>query len=70
MPNTVEWLWRALERNYLIIKIRIDGVKGKVRYINEESVCMERFSDVGSWWHKKPFSDALIEIYGIGDEEH
>jgi len=27
-PNTVKWLRRALERNYLIIKIRIDGVKG------------------------------------------
>lgn len=37
-PNTLEWLWRALERNYLIIKIRIDGVKGKVRYMNEKSV--------------------------------
>lgn len=48
MPNTVEWLWRALERNYLILKIRIDGVKRKVCYMNEKSVCMERFSDVSS----------------------
>lgn len=59
-PNTVEWLWRALERNYLIIKIRIDGVKGKVRYMNEESVCMTRFSDVGMWAHDDTRSPFLM----------
>lgn len=43
--NTVEWLWRALERHYLIIKIRRNEVKAEV-YKNEKSICTECFSEM------------------------
>ncbi len=68
-PNTVEWLWRALERNYLIIQVRIDGIKRKLHYMNEEGEVF-RCGNVGLWWHKKPFSDAFMEIDGVFNEKH